>query len=129
MTKEEIYDEALRTSVHGTLAEFEVAVTAHLGRTPATPMEKLKRLWAESDVNPYNKKEKPVKAFLVTFQRLGTLRDYPIPVKATEVAACEKPIKDFVETVLEQQNVIVTIIDGKGQLNYGLLGEFTIQPM
>jgi hypothetical protein len=125
------YDEALRLSIQGTLEQFEAAAERFYGKPleeARLDVEQLKKVWAESPINPY-REEKPMKKFLVTFQRLGGHHDFRLPVTASEMAACERPIKEFVEQALERTNVTVTITDGKGQLNYGLLGEFTITPL
>jgi hypothetical protein len=87
--------------------------------------------------NPYKEEAMKQQLFLVRFQRIGALhhyRGYTRLLEAESMAALEAPVTEILNDIFEEElhtppaNVQVTIIDDKGQINYGLLGEFTITP-
>lgn len=141
-------DDLLRVSVQGTFDEFVVAAKDHFEKNPIvqnyseTQFRDLQRRWADWVDNPYKKGAKPVppplKKFMVTFSRIGSDPDWQgwrTIVQAPELAAVVGPLKAVVDGIFEDEydvpaaNIPVTLIDDKGQLNYGLLGEFTVVEM
>lgn len=72
-----------------------------------------------------------MKTFIVVFQRLGNHKGIERMFEAKTVPALEGPIQDYVERVLPNQNIEVTIEPSlmTGKLDYGLKGEFTIVSM
>lgn len=141
-------DKLFEISVKGTFREFAVAARKFYGSAIADyTEERFKRLHktiAEHDLNPYKKQEvkKPVppkmRIFRVTFARIGSNPDYrgwSVMVQATEIGATVAPITKIVNGIFEdeyeipQANIQVTLVDDKGQINYGLIGEFTVVDM
>ena len=71
------------------------------------------------------------KLFMVHFTRVGNeLKDYTGGFEAVSIEALEPKIQEFVDGVLDKEPGQVTVTvdpDNKvGQLDYGLLGNFTI---
>lgn len=70
---------------------------------------------------------KEMRGYYVNFERLekvGRYRDY---YEAESVPALEGPIQEFVDQVVGEGRTVTIIPDQmRGQVNYGLAGEFTI---